>query len=162
MSEFSVICNNENDTAFVATTLAPYLHPGDAVMLKGGLGGGKTTFVKALVAALHSDAHVTSPTFSLADFYPTEAGTVLHMDTYRLSSIAEYRDLGLSDYTPESISLVEWGEKVENDFPDSLSISFEFESVSETSRSLTFSSKVDRWVPVIAELQSQLHELIQT
>jgi tRNA threonylcarbamoyladenosine biosynthesis protein TsaE len=152
VNQFSVICQGDDDTAYIAAAIAPVLHPGDAMMLKGGLAGGKTTFVQALVAALGSEADVTSPTFTLAHFYPTRAGMFLHVDAYRLSSIAEYRDLGLEDYTYNSITAVEWGDKVEKDFPDSLSIVFEFVNNSETCRKLTFSSSTDRWRFVLHDL----------
>jgi tRNA threonylcarbamoyladenosine biosynthesis protein TsaE len=153
MDEFSVVCENEDDTAQVAAALAPMLRVGDAILLKGSLAGGKTNFVRALVSALGSKADVTSPTFTLAHFYPTPAGTVLHIDAYRLSSVAEYRDLGLEDYVNDSITAVEWGDKVESDFPDSLSIGFEFLSTGDTHRKLTFAAASPRWAPVLKELQ---------
>jgi tRNA threonylcarbamoyladenosine biosynthesis protein TsaE len=161
MNEFSVVCENEDDTVQVAAALATRLRAGDAIMLKGSLAGGKTNFVQALVAALGSEADVTSPTFTLAHFYPTSAGTFLHIDAYRLSSLAEYRDLGLEDYTDDSITAVEWGDKVEKDFPDSLSINFEFLPDGETFRKLTFAASAQRWVPVLEELQRRLCKYLQ-
>ncbi|MDT5268613.1 MAG: tRNA threonylcarbamoyladenosine biosynthesis protein TsaE [Acidobacteriota bacterium] len=151
-----MMCKNRGDTAFVAAALAPMLRPGDAIMLKGALAGGKTAFVQELVAALKSDAPVTSPTFTLAQFYTTNAGTFLHIDAYRLSSIAEYRDLGLDDYYDESITAVEWGDIVEKDFPNSLSLTFEFVDEGETWRKLTFSASTERWLPVIHQLWMHL------
>jgi len=161
MTAFSVVCKNEETTAAVAAALAPMLRVRDAIMLKGGLAGGKTNFVQALVAALGSEANVTSPTFTLAHFYPTSAGTFLHIDAYRLSSIAEYRDLGLEDYTEDSITAVEWGDKVEKDFPDSLSLCFEFLPDGETFRKLTFSTSAPRWAPVLEELQRRLGKYME-
>ena len=156
MNEFTIISRSTNDTAYVATAIAPMLRPGDAIMLKGDLAGGKTAFVQELVAALGSEADVTSPTFTLAHFYPTRAGTFLHVDAYRLSSIAEYRDLGLDDYTFESITAVEWGDIVELDFPGSLSIVFEFMEDGDTWRKLTFSASTDRWMPMLRRLWMRL------
>jgi tRNA threonylcarbamoyladenosine biosynthesis protein TsaE len=156
MNEFSIICRDRGDTAFAAAALAPLLRTGDAIMLKGQLAGGKTAFVQELVAALGSDAAVTSPTFTLAQFYPTNAGTFLHIDAYRLSSIAEYRDLGLDDYYDGSITAIEWGDIVEQDFPNSLSLAFEFVEGGETWRKLTFYASAERWQPVIHELRTRL------
>ena len=155
MIEFSIVCETESDTAQVAAALAPMLRVGDAIMMKGSLAGGKTTFVQALVAALGSDADVTSPTFTLAHFYPTPAGTFLHIDVYRLSSLAEYRDLGLEDYTDDSITVVEWGDKVEREFPGSLSIDFELMPDGETFRNLSFAASAQRWMPVLEHLQQR-------
>jgi tRNA threonylcarbamoyladenosine biosynthesis protein TsaE len=156
MNEFSLICENEDATTQVAATLAPMLRVGDAIILKGSLAGGKTKFVQSLVAALGSEADVTSPTFTLAHFYPTSAGTFLHVDAYRLSGLPEYRDLGLDDFTDDSITAIEWGDKVHKDFPDSLSIDFEFLPAGETFRKLTFSASAQRWMPVLEQLQRDM------
>jgi tRNA threonylcarbamoyladenosine biosynthesis protein TsaE len=156
MNEFSIICQSLDDTAYVAAAIGPFLCVGDAIMLRGALAGGKTAFVQELVAALGSEADVTSPTFTLAHFYPTRAGTFLHMDAYRLSSIAEYRDLGLDDYVSESITAVEWGEIVQEDFPGSLSITFEFVDNCDNCRKLTFSASTERWRPILRRLWMRL------
>src|ERR1044071_9251767 len=123
---FTVTCKGREETARVAGALAPSLRSGDSMMLKGALAGGKTAFVQELVAALGSEAEVTSPTFTIAQFYPTPAGTFLHIDAYRLSSVAEFRDLALDDYVAESITAIEWGDVVAEDFSNALSIGFEF------------------------------------
>jgi tRNA threonylcarbamoyladenosine biosynthesis protein TsaE len=101
--------------AFAATAaaLAATLRPGDVVALSGDLGAGKTTFVRAVVAALHgSDAAVSSPTFVFRQRYP---GTppVEHLDVYRVDDPAEAADLGLEDaFAPDAITIVEWPERV--------------------------------------------------
>ena len=155
MKEFSVTCKGREETARVAGALAPLLRPGDSILLKGALAGGKTAFVQELVAALGSEAEVTSPTFTLAQFYPIPAGTFLHIDVYRLSSVAEFRDLALDDYISESISAIEWGDIVEHDFPNSLTIDFEFVENEDNWRKLTFSAATERWQPVLVSLRTQ-------
>ena len=94
---FAVTIGSPEQTARVAAVLSPHLTPGDVVLLTGDLAAGKTTFVKGVVTALGSTNPVTSPTFTLAQFYSTERGQVLHIDAYRLSGLAEFRDLGLDD-----------------------------------------------------------------
>lgn len=137
----------------MAAALARFLRAGDAILLKGPLASGKTAFVQELVAALGSKAEVTSPTFTLAQFYPIVAGTFLHIDAYRLSSVAEFRDLALEDFVPESITAVEWGDIVEQDFPNALTIAFEFVPNQDNWRKLTFSAAAERWQPVLVDLQ---------
>ena len=156
MSEFSITCKGREETARVAGALAPFLRSGDSILLKGALAGGKTAFVQDLVAALGSKAEVTSPTFTIAQFYPMLAGTFLHIDAYRLSSVAEFRDLALEVYIPESITAVEWGEIVEHDFPDALTIDFEFVENEDNWRQLTFSARAERWQPVLVSLRTVL------
>src|SRR5215216_7176816 len=153
---FSITCKGREETARVAAALAPFLHAGDAILLKGALAGGKTAFVQELVAALGSEADVTSPTFTLAQFYPLPAGTFLHIDAYRLSSVAEFRDLALEDFVPESITAVEWGDIVDEDFTNALSINFEFVENEDNSRKLTFSATRERWAPVLVALKNQV------
>lgn len=156
MNEFSVICKGRDETARVAAALAPLLRTGDAMMLKGALASGKTAFVQELVKALGSKSDVTSPTFTIAQFYPTPVGTFLHIDAYRLSSVAEFRDLALEDYVSESITAIEWGDVVEEDFSNALSIVFEFVPGQDNWRKLTFSATAERWQPVLESLKTQL------
>ena len=140
----------------MAVRLAPLLQPGDAMMLKGPLASGKTAFVQELVAALGSKAEVTSPTFTIAQFYPIPSGTFLHIDAYRLSSVAEFRDLALEDFVGESITAVEWGDVVEQEFLLALSINFEFVENEDNSRRLTFSATAEKWQPVLVALKNQV------
>jgi tRNA threonylcarbamoyladenosine biosynthesis protein TsaE len=156
MSGFSITCKGREETARVAGALAPLLRPGDSILLKGALAGGKTAFVQELVAALGSKSEVTSPTFTIAQFYPIPAGTFLHIDAYRLSSVAEFRDLALDEYIAESITAVEWGDIVEQDFPNALTIDFEFVESQDNWRQLTFTATAQRWQPVVVSLRTHL------
>src|SRR6185369_14491992 len=152
----SFTCKGTEETARVAGVLAAFLRAGDSILLKGRLASGKTAFVQEIVAALGSKAEVTSPTFTIAQFYPMPAGTFLHIDAYRLSSVAEFRDLALEDYIAESITAVEWGDIVEQDFPDALSIDFEFVANEDNSRKLTFSATAEKWEAELNSLKNQL------
>lgn len=156
MSSFAVSTNGAEGTGTVAALLAPQLRPGDVVLLTGGLATGKTTFVKALAAAAGSPATVTSPTFTIAHFYPIEHGTILHVDAYRLSGIHEYRDLGLDDYLEDSVTMIEWGEKVADDFPCRLTVEFHCDSSAPDLRVIAFSSDHPRWEPVVGAMQAAL------
>jgi tRNA threonylcarbamoyl adenosine modification protein YjeE len=94
------------------------LRPGDVVLLRGALGAGKTTLVRAIVRALHgSDEAVSSPTFVFRQRYP---GTppVEHLDLYRIADPAELRDLGLEDaFDGKALVFVEWPERAEGWLP---------------------------------------------
>jgi len=104
---------DQNALAGVAFQLAATLRPGDALALSGELGAGKTTFVRALVRALHgSDVPVSSPTFVFRQRYD---GTppVEHLDLFRLDDPAEAADLGLEEaFGPDRITVVEWPERL--------------------------------------------------
>jgi tRNA threonylcarbamoyladenosine biosynthesis protein TsaE len=156
MNIFSITCRSREETRAIAAALAPLLQPGDAMLLKGPLASGKTAFVQELVAALGSKAEVTSPTFTIAQFYPLPSATFLHIDAYRLSSVAEFRDLALEDFMTESITAVEWGDIVEQDFPNALSIDFEFVANEDNSRKLTFSAAAETWQTRLKRLKNKV------
>lgn len=106
-------------TKQLAATLAPYLHPGDVVLLKGDLGAGKTQFAQGLAAALGVGAQVTSPTFNILLEYHDGRLPLYHFDLYRLEDEAELDDVGYFetvDGDGDGVALVEWGDK----FPASL------------------------------------------
>ena len=96
-----------------AARLAASLRPGDSVGLSGDLGAGKTTFVRALVRALHgSDESVSSPTFVFRHRYDGSP-PVEHVDLYRVEDPAEAAELGLHDaFGPDRITVVEWPERL--------------------------------------------------
>jgi tRNA threonylcarbamoyladenosine biosynthesis protein TsaE len=158
LDQFNIVCRGLADTGSVADAVARQLRRGDAIMLDGKLAAGKTHFVKALARALGSADAVTSPTYAIAHFYDTAMGKLLHIDAYRLSGAAEFRDLGLDGYFADGVTVVEWGHIVAEEFADRLSIAFDFADGDDARRTLTFSSAGERWRPVMAVLQREIAE----
>lgn len=80
------------------------------VLLKGELGSGKTTFVKALCQELGVMDPVSSPTFSLVQEYRSPSrGPVYHMDLYRLILPSDLEQIGFAEYLDSgNICLIEW------------------------------------------------------
>src|SRR5215475_9269213 len=103
MERYEIVSKGPDETMAVARALAPVFRPGDMILLDGQLAAGKTTFVKAVAAARGSADVVTSPTFTLANFYSTPTDTILHIDAYRLSGVPEFRDLALDDYFESTV-----------------------------------------------------------
>jgi tRNA threonylcarbamoyl adenosine modification protein YjeE len=99
-------------TAALGAQLAGELGPGNLVLLKGGLGAGKTALARAMIRALAKDQalEVPSPTFALVQPYVANGQPVVHADLYRVRDEREVDDLGLFD-RPEAIVLVEWPER---------------------------------------------------
>jgi tRNA threonylcarbamoyladenosine biosynthesis protein TsaE len=97
-------------TEHAAAELARRLEPGDAVLVSGELGSGKTTFVRGACRALGIEDPVTSPTFTIGQVYGGNgAPEVAHLDMYRLESLSGEDPALLDDYlTPERIAFVEW------------------------------------------------------
>ncbi len=95
-------------TEALGAELAADLSAGDAVLVSGELGAGKTTFVRGAARGLGVTGPVTSPTFTIGQRYPAKV-TVAHLDLYRVPGLAgEDPDL-LADYLgPDTIAFVEW------------------------------------------------------
>jgi len=92
--------------------LGAALRAGDLVVLTGDLGAGKTTLTQGIGARLDVLGDVTSPTFVIARVHPPlgEGPALVHVDAYRLESLAEVDDLDLDASLAESVTIVEWGE----------------------------------------------------
>jgi len=129
----------------VAHQVSRHLRPGDIVLLAGPLGVGKTHLIKAMARALGSDDVATSPTFAIANFYTSPRGPVIHIDAYRMHNLAEYKDLGLDDYFPTAIVLVEWGNLVAELYPRALKVDLAFSDHADNARDLSVSFTSERW-----------------
>jgi tRNA threonylcarbamoyladenosine biosynthesis protein TsaE len=104
------------------------LRAGDLVVLSGPLGAGKTTLVQGIGDGMAVRGPVTSPTFVIARVHPALAGGpgLVHVDAYRLGSVAEVDDLDLDASLDDCVTVVEWGEGlVEGLAADRLDISIE-------------------------------------
>lgn len=88
--------------------LSGVLTTGDVVALNGDLGAGKTCLVQGMAAGLDVTVPVTSPTFVLMRQYAGRLPLV-HVDVYRLSSLADVHDLGDDVFAPDSVTAIEWG-----------------------------------------------------
>ena len=95
--------------------LASLVRAGDVVLLKGGLGAGKTVFAGGLAAGLGVQEQVTSPTFVIARRYEGFM-PLLHADVYRIGSSAEIEDLDLLGEASQGLLVVEWGDVVDQQF----------------------------------------------
>lgn len=90
--------------------IAARLRAGDVVALEGGLGAGKTTLSRAILAALGHQGEVPSPTFTIIETYdaPPLRLPVVHADFYRLEDPSELAEIGLDDYREGAVLLAEW------------------------------------------------------
>ena len=85
----------------------------------GGMGAGKTTFIKAVCEQLGVKDAVTSPTFAIVNEYASDFGPVYHFDFYRIKNLGEVMDLGFEDYAYSgNFCLMEWPELIEDLLPD--------------------------------------------
>ena len=86
------------------------------LLLQGDLGAGKTCLTQGLAAGLGIDELITSPTFALAQHYSGRAGSLVHLDLYRLEQAAAADEL-FAQEEEEALALnalmaVEWAERL--------------------------------------------------
>lgn len=100
-------------TGRLAARLAARARRGDAILLEGPLGAGKSTFARAFLraAAGNPALEVPSPTFTLVQGYDLPAGPAFHFDLWRLDGPADLAELGW-DEAREGIVLVEWPDRL--------------------------------------------------
>jgi tRNA threonylcarbamoyladenosine biosynthesis protein TsaE len=100
------------DTKAFGARVGALLRAGDVVVLSGPLGAGKTAFVQGIGSGMQVTGRIASPTFVLARVHPAALPgrpALVHVDAYRLGSLAEVDDLDLDVDVQESVTVVEWG-----------------------------------------------------
>ncbi len=152
MAALTIVCNDEQDTRFLAAALARCLPAPSCVALIGTLGAGKTRFVQAVAAACGIEpASVTSPTFVLCQRYDG-VRTIFHMDAYRLHDLDEFFELGADEYFETcDISFVEWADKVRAGLPDN-TVEITIDITGPTSRRMTLQDPrpgAEKWLDCI-------------
>ena len=81
------------------------------ILLKGQLGGGKTTFVKKLLFHKYRFNDVNSPTFGIINTYNIKENLIFHYDLYRINNMSELDEIGLYDnLETEAVHFIEWPE----------------------------------------------------
>ncbi len=110
--------------------------PSGVVALFGGLGMGKTAFVRGMAAGRGLAADVSSPTFSLVHEYGGQPPFV-HFDMYRISGWDDLYSTGFFDYMDAGCLIaVEWSENIEAALPEG-ALRVRFERVDDATRRIT-------------------------
>ena len=130
------VTDSEYETAALGERLAARVAGGTVVAFFGGLGMGKTAFVRGMARVLSPHAAVSSPTFALVNDYGGNPPLV-HFDMYRVCGWEDLDTTGFFDYLDAGAVLaVEWSENIEAALPaDAVRITFERES--DTRRRIT-------------------------
>lgn len=128
--------HSARETEQLGARLSSALGRGCVVAMFGGLGMGKTAFVRGMAEGLGLNAEVSSPTFALVQDY---GGTppLVHFDMYRIETWDDLYATGFFDYIDMGAVLaVEWSEQIENALPED-AVRVTFERLSDTDRRIT-------------------------
>ena len=130
------VTDSEYKTTALGERVAARLTGGTVVAFFGGLGMGKTAFVRGMARILSPDAAVSSPTFALVNDYGGNPPLV-HFDMYRVCGWEDLDTTGFFEYLDAGAVLaVEWSENIEAALPaDAVRVTFERES--DTRRNIT-------------------------
>ncbi len=112
------ISNNEHDTMQFAEEFAKTICGGTAVAFIGGLGMGKTAFVRGALKGFNNPSRVSSPTFALVNDYGGNPN-IYHFDMYRVTDADDLYSTGYFDYLEENAVLfIEWSENITDCLPE--------------------------------------------
>tara|TARA_B100001741_G_scaffold261238_1_gene225225 strand:+ start:580 stop:1062 length:483 start_codon:yes stop_codon:yes gene_type:complete len=106
---------------------------GDAILLYGDIGVGKTTSARILINLLQKKnnlkiTEVPSPTFNIVHEYLIKNILVAHYDLYRLSSKKECNNIGLNEDLNNKINIIEWPEKIQKKPIDRIELYFRYKN----------------------------------
>lgn len=127
------------ETEQVAAEIAKRIENGGFLALYGGMGAGKTTFVRGLVKELCPECInlVHSPTFAIVNEYVGEKMSLYHFDLYRLTDEDDLYSTGFYDYIEQGgIVITEWSELFEDSIPKD-ALRLRIESIDESTRRFT-------------------------
>ena len=121
----------EVKTAELAKNFSKILKKGNIIFFHGEIGVGKTTFIRHLVNCLQvknnrNQTEVTSPTFNLVNEYDVGIFTIQHYDLYRLTSSQETKNIGLLENQKDTLTLIEWPEKINNKIDNKIDLFFKY------------------------------------
>ena len=137
-----IVTNSEKETIELGKRVAPQLKRGDIVVLSGDLGSGKTKFTEGVLTYFGLENEISSPTFTIVNEYHTSEVPIYHFDVYRLSDIDEFYAIGGEEYFDKGISIIEWGEMIEDILPDDyIKVTFERSYEEENKRIINIDCK---------------------
>lgn len=154
-NELKLISHSAEQTQNLGRHLGKLAQLGDTILLTGNLGSGKTCLTQGIAWGLEVKEYAFSPSFIIMREYYGRL-PLYHIDLYRLESLEEIIGLGLEEYFyGEGICVIEWAERGSGIVPEeNLSISFEYNSI--TDRSLVLKSSGKRYIQLLESLQKEL------
>lgn len=108
------------------------------IVLTGDLGSGKTKLTEGVLTFFGLENEISSPTFTIVNEYETPDFPIYHFDVYRLENSDEFLAIGGDEYFEKGVSIIEWGERIEDVLPEKyVKILFERDFENESKRRIT-------------------------
>ena len=148
---------NTEATRELGHRLGERLFPGTVLALVGNLGAGKTYLTQALAEGLKipDSRVVNSPTFVLIQEYRARL-PIYHFDPYRLTSVAQFANLGVHEYLQgDGVCVIEWANRVVDLLPEER-LTIELTTTGDTSRHVVLTAVGDRHIALIDQIGSML------
>ncbi len=145
MALFQEITRSYDETVNLGYLIGLNLRGGEIFECISDLGGGKTTFVRGLVAGFGSSDPVASPSFTISYVYQRQDGKQFHhFDFYRLNDAGVVgSELAEVMHDTNNVVAVEWGQVVYDVLPQDR-IKVNIKNLSETQREVTIEYPEER------------------
>ena len=135
-----LVSQSAEETLRIGAELGRRLQPGDALLLTGDLGAGKTTLTQGIAQGLGVAERPRSPTFVMAAEYHGRL-PLYHLDLYRVDDVGELGGLGLEEYlNGDGVTVVEWADRAPLAFP-AHGIWIALDAAGEDTRRITVTSE---------------------
>ncbi|MBR4201710.1 MAG: tRNA (adenosine(37)-N6)-threonylcarbamoyltransferase complex ATPase subunit type 1 TsaE [Oscillospiraceae bacterium] len=110
------------ETRALAAKIGAAVRTGTCIAFFGGMGAGKTTFIRGLCEGMGLPDIVSSPTFALVnEYHAAGCVPVYHFDMYRVTNAEALETTGFWDYPQEeAVFVIEWAENIEEELPQLL------------------------------------------
>lgn len=114
-----IMTTSAGETRALGMRLAKQLMAGDAIMLYGDMGAGKSELTRGIARGLGIEGAIPSPTFTIMQAYDSGRIPLYHFDWYRLASAEELYEMGMDEYlTGDGVAVVEWPSQAPQAVPE--------------------------------------------
>ncbi len=150
--EIKIFTKSEAETTALGRFIGKRAEKDLFLALIGDLAAGKTHFVQGLAQGMGISGTVTSPTFTILNFYDGSL-FLAHFDFYRLKSEEELWDIGWEEYAAGGVTVAEWAKLFPEVIPAD-AFTFHFAVTGETEREILISWESERFANLGKELET--------
>ncbi len=150
--EVKLITKSEAETMALGRFIGERATKDLFLALIGDLAAGKTHFVQGLAQGMGISGTVTSPTFTILNFYDAPL-FLAHFDFYRLQNEEELWNIGWEEYAAGGVTVAEWAELFPHLIPTD-AFTLQFAVTGETEREILISWESERFANLGKELET--------